>query len=104
MGALQMLFRELDRNDLPVSPSVLIESFGWRHNEVQQQNDFFDFWKFFGNRISREASLNAIHQEIFEGAVSYNSSPEVDISRYTKSFIGTLYKFFVPHIHVLINS
>jgi hypothetical protein len=71
---------------------------------VQQEHDFFDFWKLFGNRISREASLKATYLEIFEGAVSYNSSPEVGICRYTKSFIGMFHTFFISHIHVLINS
>jgi hypothetical protein len=97
MNALQILFRALDRNDLPVSPSVLIEAFGWSRREVQEAQDFFEFWKLFEELIGREASLDATHRKIFGGTVSYNSSPEVGISRHTKSFTR-MYMFFVTHI------
>jgi hypothetical protein len=98
MNALQILFRALDRNDLPVSPSVLIEAFGWGRNEVQQAHDFFEFWKLFEEVIGREASLSATQREIFGGTMSYNSRPEVGIPQQTKSFTSMLYTFSIPHI------
>jgi len=96
--ALQILFRTLDRNDLPVSPSILIESFGWGRDDVRQANDFLEFWKLFGETIGKEESLNATYREIFEGTLSDHYGPEGGFCRSTENFTGMLYMFSISHV------
>lgn len=66
ISALQDLFRNLKRSSLPVSPSALIESFGWEVRQVNENQDFLELWRLLLQLFQKDSALSSIYIEFFE--------------------------------------
>ena len=50
---------------MPVSPSVLVEAFGWSMRDANIQQDFLELWAVFMERFEAEAALTKVYDLYF---------------------------------------
>jgi hypothetical protein len=62
--ALQDIFRKLQCDSLPVSPSVLVESFGWNTRNPNESSEFLQPWLHLWDYFKRVPDLREVHERL----------------------------------------
>ncbi|RDW63742.1 hypothetical protein BP6252_11287 [Coleophoma cylindrospora] len=70
LNELRQLFWGLQNSHLPVSPLGITESFGWGDREINEVQDFSEFWRLFIFKLE-ETSLSPECTKFMVGATKY---------------------------------